>query len=97
MVLGGGGGGGGWNHIFRTLAVTVDDLGFFACSGHVSDTPHCTSTPITGCTLGVGGLPLKIAHSIWLHPPPLFWGWVIQKIMFQRRLGQWESCTRAKL
>ena len=74
-------GGGVQNHIFRKLAINVYGLGFFfACSGQVSDTLHCIPISITGCT--VGGA-------------PLFLRWEIQKIMFRRMLGQWESCMRA--
>ena len=39
--------GGSGTIFFRKLAVTVDGLGFFACSGQVSDTLHCTPTRIT--------------------------------------------------
>ena len=42
------GGGGGGTIFFGNWRLTV--WGFFACSGQVSDTLHCTPTPITRCT-----------------------------------------------
>ena len=41
--------GGGWSGtiFFRKLTVPIESLGFFACSGQVSDRLHRSPTPIT--------------------------------------------------
>ena len=77
-------GGGLEPYFFCKSAIVVDGLGFFAFSGPVLDIPP-TPTPINGCAFGVG----------LVTPPILRVG--CSKNMFQTRLGQWESCTRATL
>ena len=59
---------------FRKSAITVDDLGFFACSGQVSDIPP-PPPPITVCSLGGGGLG---------NP---FWGWGDEKKYGSENVG----------
>ena len=50
----GKGGGGSGTVFFPKLAVTVDGLRVFACSGRVLDILALPPTPITGCAFGGG-------------------------------------------
>ena len=62
-----GWGAGVQNHIiFENWPVPLTVWVVFACSGQVSDTLHCTPTPITGCPFGRS------------PPPPLFLGWKLK-------------------
>ena len=64
---------------FRKLGVTVKGLGF-SLPVLVRSQTDCTAPlpPLLGTLLGRG---------VEVTPPPLFWGWEIQKIMFRRRMG----------
>ena len=43
-----------WDTFFPKLAITIDSVGFFACTGQVSDIPVTHPTPITRCAFGGG-------------------------------------------
>ena len=89
----GRGGGGSRTVFFRKLAVAFDGSGVFRpfWSGVRQTAPH----PHHRVRLGGGGV-TRLWGGGGLEVPPLFWAWEVQRIKFWRRLGRWESCTRAR-